>query len=286
MTPDLEELFLIADALLVSGDVEGAKGKIAEAIRAAPGSPEPYYHRAELLSRLGGTENLKQAWMNLVRAITLGMQTPEVHLSLMRTLIALGEWDAAQAAYVEAVALAPGDAHVREWGVRLSMKRGNLTQALQLARRELDTQPGNLHWMRWVADLLMQSEAYQEAFDAFDALLEKHTPPAPTPVTMETAQWGEIFLKRAEASLRLGNLEEACADLDRAELYVPGEPGLAFVHGLIAWTSGDDDSAFPLLYSALTSAAPELRSGFITELADYPRLDSLLDALEETSSDD
>ncbi len=277
----LHDLLQTADVLLLDGDTTGALETLARAHRASPNSPEPYYHRAELLVSMGGESNLKKAWMDLVRAITLGMNGVEVHFALMRTLVDMGQIEAAKAAYVEAIALDPQNVRLREWAIRLAILDDNLPQALRLAQKEESRAPGNFHWMRWEAELLLMTADYAGACKAFSALIEAHAPAEITPGGWEASQWGDILLKRAEACRMAGDFAGARADLDSAEAYIPGEPGIPFGRGLIAWAYGDTDTAFDLLTAGLTTAAPGVRTRFWEALADYPRQQELRKLINE-----
>ncbi len=276
MDDQAADLLHAADQLLLFGEVEEALARLDQAVLAAPDAPLPYCRRAELLIRLGTTADLQAAREDLHRAIALGMDTPGLYFTLMRTLIELGDLPAARAAYGRAVALAPADARLREWGVRLALQDGDTAGALTLVRAERAAAPENFHWARWEVELLLLSGDDAGARRALDALIAA---PMPFPAAWDAAPRGDLYLKRAAACRRLGDLAAARADLEQAAACVPGDPALAFERGLLIWMDGDPDGAYPALLEGLRAARAAVQAGFWAELAAYPRQDDLRRAL-------
>ncbi len=275
MTETVEIFLERAEALLVTGDVTDALAELDQATRLAPDDPRPHFRRAELWIGLGDVQSLKKAWLALVRAITLGMDSAEVHFHLMRTLFELNELEGAQAAYEAAVRLDRGNARLREWGLRIAIRAGDLTRALKLVRKEKAAMPDDFHWMRWEAEILLRQGALSAARKAYTAVLRLHAPARPDPAAWDASRWGDLYLRRAEICRRQGDYPAALADLAQAGAFVPDDPGVSFGRGLVLWAQGDPDGALPYLGAALSAAGPDVRAGFRQELAGYPRLADL-----------
>lgn len=217
----LQDLFSAADLLLLGGDVPDALDRLAQAAALAPDNPEPYFRRAEILVRQGAPEDLQAALDALDTAQACGLATVDLHFLRMRACIELGQAEAARAAYAAAVAVAPEDARLREWAVRLALAVGDPVAALVRVQAERAADPDNFCWARWEAELLLETGATAKAVAAYSALLADHCPADLIAGDWAAPAWAAILYGRAAAFDRLGDLSAAQADRARAASLIP-----------------------------------------------------------------
>ena len=124
----------------------------SRALALAPGSVKAENNLGLAYEGLNRTEEAVSAYRQAIAwqdAEPAGRVSEQPLLNLATVLIHRGELAEAQPLLLRAVALAPGDAHIREQLGQLYMREGNYAEAkmqLQMATR-LDPQRSNLHFL-------------------------------------------------------------------------------------------------------------------------------------------
>jgi tetratricopeptide (TPR) repeat protein len=117
--------------------------------------------------------------------------------------------DTAQTTYDELITLYPDRAEPWLGLASLAMRRGDETAALDLVHNATEADPASFEAWRQMAVLLEHARAYDEAVEAYSQLIEL-VPDDP-----------DLYISRALVAGRLGDGDQAVADLEQAQALDP-----------------------------------------------------------------
>jgi Flp pilus assembly protein TadD len=187
-----------------------------QALAVAPGHVPAHHNLGALLSSV---ERAEEALVALERARALGLRAPELHINRGRTLTQLQRLDEAEQAYLQAVALAPGN----------TSAQSNLA-ALRYMR-------GDPHYVRDMADLTRRAGDLAGAENVLRRLLA--IPSAPAVVRSALA----VVLREA------GRLKEAEALAMEAAMAQPQDPSVIENLVAIELALGRPEEALPFIHT-------------------------------------
>jgi tetratricopeptide (TPR) repeat protein len=129
------------------------------------------YLREELVQRFQDLGMDPKAVQTLERAAQAAPQDLQAQLRLAQAYLARQQWEPAKAAYLKALALAPGDEEILRALGALALARGEDAEALDWLNRCLEAHPGSLQAHLLKAGCLAQMDRDEEAVVEYRAAL-------------------------------------------------------------------------------------------------------------------
>ena len=222
----LTELNNEANALKQAGRIDEAIAAFRAIVDTAPGNAVVMHNYAAALGD-AGRNNEAAEWAR--KAIAAGIKAPETRLVLARAHVALGEIDAAAAAFAEAVSMRPVDPVAQRENAQLIwMATGDRDKMLAAVNNAIAANPGNVDLRIVRANAVGNSgDKKGEYAEMLEVLRLAGAAPMIECVTadaaLEAGEYHKALEHASAAAAALGPERQALAALCRAFLAV-GEP--------------------------------------------------------------
>ena len=190
---------LYANMKSCEGDLPAAEDELLQACRRLPGHVLIFSHAARALVARG---KRAEAMMLLTALLRMDPGCPEAHMELSFLLVEAGEWEVALRMLRKAVMLRPlyPDYHFHLG--QLLWERGRKEEAVEVFHRVMTIHPSYGHTPIYLANAYLERNAAADAVEVLES--------------SPCRDWPEALILAAQAHIRLGDVSEARASLDRA----------------------------------------------------------------------
>lgn len=256
---------LLAAALRLDGDREGALAAIGQAIELAPDDANLHLERAGLLLT---ERQLDEAQAALARAT--GLDPNQFPAYIIQAHLAIGRADLNEAERLirTAARIAPEHPHVAAVEGTLALRRGEPDRALAILSGAAERAPGDAQLRHALAFAYLGKGHYAFAEQAFRSLLEGD--PGSRPLRLMVANLMRLQSRPGEAADELAPLLDG----------ETGTPGMHRLVGELELDAGRNDRALPRLRQAFLAQPLDRRS--ILPLIEAWRRLELLDEARTT----
>jgi putative PEP-CTERM system TPR-repeat lipoprotein len=247
-----EARFLLASALLQSGDAVGAETEARKAIELKH-SPEQIY---PLLARALVAQGKFRAVVDEVGAVKLetAQGRADVGASTAIAQMGLGNAKAAAAAIDAVLAEMPGDARALVVKAQVAAQANDFAEASRLIEAALAASPDDRDAMMAKAQLLIVRGKRDEAVTAMAKMVEAYPEARPARVSL-------ISLLVAS-----GHVEDAGRQLEKLKAAAPTEIATVYSDALVAFARGDAVRARDLIQKVLAAQPEHLPSLYLSGL--------------------
>jgi putative PEP-CTERM system TPR-repeat lipoprotein len=249
-----EARYLLANALLQSGDAGGAETEARKAIELKY-LPEQTY---PLLARALVAEGKSRAAIDEVGAIKLETTQgrADVGVSIAIAHSQLGNAKAAVAAIDAVLAEMPGDARALVVKAQIMAQANQPQEAMDLVDAALATSPDNREALVAKAQLLITRGKRNEAIALLEKMIEKHP---------DTRGERVPLISLLVASSRLDDAER---QLEKLKALAPNEIGTVYADALVTLARGNATHARDLIQRVLAVQPENLPALYVSGLAD------------------
>jgi tetratricopeptide (TPR) repeat protein len=271
----------LADAFIKAGELEDALEALRQQLKDSPQDDESRRICGDVLARLTGDENLHEAIKLLDE---LSEQTADDYIKRSVLLERLGLDDDAITAVKQGYTKYPDDERLTERYLYLLPNIGKISEALEIVNKLLADQADDWRWLQWAGDLSVDAGDHDGAIKhystALDAIKSKHDVDIDaTLLRAIRAIYARILLARADAFVKVNQLEKSEKDYHYAAVFMPDEPVISFNLGTIAALRGDIDKAVELCGDALAKATPTMQDHMLDSLKGNAAYEVLLGRL-------
>lgn len=264
----------LANAFIQTGELGDALAALNRHLDDTPQDEDGRRLRAEVLARLPGDESLLAALADLQ---ALSIQTTHDIILQSVLLERLGAIDQALATVAEGQKRHPDDDRLTERYLVLLRKMGKVDQAREIVDRLVTAESHDWRWTQWAGDLAADAgddqaaiEHYSAALAAIAARYDIDTDSAAKQLSDKSISdaaamtiggiYARLLLARADAYVRLGDLDAGETDYRSAAILIPDEPMIPFNLGLIAARRGDLEGAVEQCRRAYAGASDTLQA--------------------------
>lgn len=255
---------LLAAALRMDGDREGALAAIGQAIELTPDDANLHLERAGLLL---SERQIDEAQVALARTTGLDPNQFPAYIIQAHLAIARGDLNEAERLVRTAARIAPEHPHVAAVEGTLALRRGDADRALAILSGAAERVPGDAQLRHALAFAYLGKGHYAFAEQAFRSLLE--TDPTSRPLRLMVANLLRLQSRPAEAADELVPLLEGEA----------ATPGLHRLVGELELAAGRNELALSRLRAAF-AAQPLDRRNILPLIEAWRRLERLDEARE------
>jgi len=244
---------LLARIYLDSGDAAAAEQEIERARRTGLDDAQALPVLAEALLAQGRTADL------LERIQPSADMPPSLQATLNalrgEALLAEQSFDAAEAAFDEAIEAAPDSLRGALGKARLQALRGETDEARAAITALAEQHPDSALVWTTLGTMEYASQNHSAAADAFTKALEH-----------ERGAWAHHY-RRALARIETGDIDGTQEDIDAIAAVSPAFPGLAYLRGRVQLLEGEPGQAAEELESYLRAAPDDPRAIYYAALA-------------------
>jgi Flp pilus assembly protein TadD len=247
---------LLAAALRLDGDRDGAMAAIDQAIALAPDDANLHLERAGLLLK---ERQLDEAQASLAR--TVGLDPNQFPAYIMQAHLALGRGDLDEAERIARVAarIAPEHPHVASVEGTLALRRGDADRALSILSQAAERAPEDAHLRHSLGFAYLAKGHYAFAEQAFRRMLDATPDSRPLRALV------------ADIVRRQGRLAEAADELAPLLEGAGATPALQAVVGELELAAGRNERALAVLRPAF-AAQPQTRRVLVALCEAWRRL--------------
>jgi tetratricopeptide (TPR) repeat protein len=217
-------LVALARLSATQGNAKDAEVYSKELVDRFPADPDSRQLLWEALARQG---ELKSAEVEILKAKELSPNDPNIRVSLAQTYAAEKKWPDAQKEFVAAVQLGPHDTVVLGHYSDYLIDRGQLAQAIVLARQYVDAHPNDANGYMLLGALHDKSRDYASAQTEFERA-----------ITLDPAG-NQGYIRLAAVFREQGKTDLAVADYQKALELQPKSAALATMIGNLYLDKGD-----------------------------------------------